>query len=288
VKHGDLDSSLIGASRDYDVHMSPEGAGFLCQDCHVTEKHVIKGNAFAVSPGHVNPVGCTDCHDVAPHENEAINDHERVACQTCHIPTFAKGLPTKVYWDWSVAGRDLPSDPDQYGLPTYAKAKGRFVWAKNVEPDYAWYDGTARTYSMGEPIDPDQTVALTEPVGSIDEPEAQIYPFKVHEGRQIYDKELDILIAPKLYGEGGFWKTFDWDRAAELGMASAGQPYSGEYGFVDTKMYWRLNHMVVPGELALRCRDCHAAGKRLDWVALGYGDDPIRLRRAEKAAEEGD
>jgi len=285
VKHGDLDSSLIGASREYDVHMSSDGAGFSCQDCHVTRKHVIQGNAFAVSPGHTNPIGCTECHGEEPHENRYLNDHQRVACQTCHIPYFAKKMPTMVRWDWSVAGQDLPPQPDEYGLPTYSKKKGRFVWEKNVEPSYAWYDGTARVYSLGDLIDPAGTVDLTEPVGSKDEPGARIYPFKVHEGRQIYDTKRMVLIVPKLYGEGGYWQTFDWDQAARLGMASVGEDYSGSYGFVDTRMYWRLNHMVVPGDLALKCRDCHAAGDRLDWEALGYGDDPIRLRRAKRSAE---
>lgn len=286
VKHGDLDSSLVGASREYDVHMSTEGAGFLCQDCHVTDDHVVRGNAFAVSPGHSNPIGCVDCHDTEPHEGSYLNAHQRVACQTCHIPAFAKGLPTKIHWDWSVAGQDLPPEPDQYGLPTYAKKKGRFTWAKNVRPTYAWYGGSAEVYSMGETVDPSQPVLLTSPSGSKDDPDSRIHPFKVHEGRQIYDSQRDVLVVPKLYGPDGYWSTFDWDRAAELGMASVDEPYSGEYGFVDTKMYWRLNHMVVPGELALQCRDCHGPGDHMDWQALGYGDDPIRLRRAEKRQQQ--
>ncbi|WP_227842163.1 hypothetical protein [Vreelandella zhuhanensis] len=32
-----------------------------------------------------------------------LNEHTRaLACQTCHIPTFARGgVPTKMGWDWS-------------------------------------------------------------------------------------------------------------------------------------------------------------------------------------------
>ena len=49
VKHGDLDSTLKTPSRELDVHMSPDGADFSCQECHTTTNHDIQGNAmFAV------------------------------------------------------------------------------------------------------------------------------------------------------------------------------------------------------------------------------------------------
>ena len=34
-------------------------------------------------------------------------------------------------------------------------------------------------------------------------------------------------------------------------------PYSGHYGFVQTEMYWPINHMVSPKEQSLQCIDCH-------------------------------
>ena len=285
VKHGDLDSSLLDASYEFDVHMSADAMDFSCQDCHTTEDHQIAGNALAVSPDHGNAISCLDCHGSEPHEGRLLNQHQRVACQTCHIPAFAKGRPTKVHWDWSEAGQDLPEQTDEYGLPTYSKKKGRFVWDKNVEPTYAWYDGTASVYALGETFDPAEPLVLAAPNGSVDDPDAKIHPFKVHTGRQIYDRERNVLIVPKLYGDGGYWEDFDWAKAAELGMASVDQPFSGDYGFADTKMYWRLNHMIVPGELALQCRDCHARGESLDWQALGYEGDPIRTRRSENIVD---
>lgn len=285
VKHGDLDSSLLGAAREYDVHMSPEGAGFGCQDCHTAEAHQIRGNSFAVSPGHENPIGCIDCHDAEPHGEPYLDAHQKLACQTCHIPFFAKERPTMVEWDWSVAGEDRPAESNEFGLPTYDKKKGAFRWEQNVAPTYAWYGGRSSALRIEETIDPEQPVHLTRPLGSKDEAAAQIHPFKVHRGRQIYDRDRKVLIVPKLYGKDGYWDSLDWDQAARLGMASVDQPYSGQYGFVDTVMYWRINHMVVPGESALECVDCHGRGERMDWVALGYGDDPIRLRRAERDAK---
>ena len=126
---------------------------------------------------------------------------------------------------------------------------------------------------------------MTSPQGSIDDPEAKIHPFKLHTGRQIYDTNRKVLVVPKLFGEDGYWTTYDWNRAAELGMASTGESYSGSYGFVDTEMYWPLNHMVVGGDLALRCIDCHGRGDHLDWQALGYEDDPVHVQRRKRKAE---
>ena len=43
-------------------------------------------------------------------------------------------------------------------------------------------------------------------------------------------------------------------------------------------MYWKVNHMVVPKNQALGCSDCHGAGKRMDWKALGYPADPMKSK----------
>ena len=98
-------------------------------------------------------------------------------------------------------------------------------------------------------------------------------------GKQIYDSKYDYLIYPHLFGKDGFWKTYDWNKAAEIGMKAAGLPYSGSYGFVQTEMYWPINHQVAPKEKALRCIDCHGihGKKRLDWKKLGYKGDPLKL-----------
>jgi hypothetical protein len=42
-------------------------------------------------------------------------------------------------------------------------------------------------------------------------------------------------------------------------MKRIGLPYSGEYGFVETEMYWPLNHMVAPKEKSLSCDQCHTS-----------------------------
>ncbi|HAR44708.1 MAG TPA: cytochrome C, partial [Nitrospiraceae bacterium] len=202
------------------------------------------------------------------------NKHvSKVACQTCHIPTFAKDEATKVWWDWSKAGdKDRKPKEDENFMKDYAAIKGEFKWAKNVVPTYAWYNGKSDRYLVGEKINPKKIVELTTPLGSIKDKTAKIFPFKVMEGKQPYDTKNNYLVVPHTYG--GFWKHLDWQKGITDGMAVAGLPYSGSYGFVQTKMYWRINHMVVPKDQALTCGDCHGKKGRLDWKALGYKGDP--------------
>ena len=84
-------------------------------------------------------------------------------------------------------------------------------------------------------------------------------------------------MVPTTAGEGGYWTSFDWDKALRLGSEATGLPYSGSYGFADTEMYWTTSHMVSPKEDALQCVDCHSeSGGRLDWTALGYDGDPVK------------
>ncbi len=269
VKHGDLDTSLAFPSAQVDVHMGKQD--FFCTDCHQTEDHVISGRAASVSLDDTNSIACTDCHSESLHDDERINTHvSAVSCQTCHIPTEALREPTKVHWDWSTAGQDLPEDTH-----AYLKIKGTFIYEDNLVPEYAWYDGTVTRYLLGDQIDPEGPTALNAPNGSINDPNARITPFKIHRAVQIYDPVNGYLLQPKTYGEGGFWTEFDWDLAARLGSEAAGLDYSGEYDFAETTMHWPTTHMVQPADHALQCNDCHGDGGRLDWLILGYHGDPM-------------
>ena len=272
VKHGDLDNSLLNPSADLDVHMGEHN--LVCTDCHRTENHAIAGRSITLNMDDENQVYCTDCHAATPHEDERLNDHtDAVACQTCHIPAFARKEETKTEWYWSEAGQDLPENPHEY-----LKIKGRFVYEKDVTPTYAWYRGTADRYIVGDKIDASQPTVLNLPHGDISDPQALIFPFKVHTADQIYDTVNNYLLLPKTAGEGGYWTDFNWDQAARLGSETSGLAYSGDYGFAPTEMYWPITHMVAPAADAVQCEECHTqegAPGRLDWDALGYPGDPM-------------
>lgn len=278
VKHGDMSSALLEPSRELDVHMG--GMDFDCQNCHKTTAHNVAGR-FAGVPGSECRVLCSDCHGDTPHQGvfkERLDGHsDSIACQTCHVPAFAREVPTKMYWDWSKAGQDLDTVPvDEYGKATYNMMKGEFIWGMNVTPTYAWFNGSFDKYYLGDEVDPDGITVLTAPLGDRYDADSKIYPFKIHLAKQISDAQYDYLIIPDLFGgEDAYWVTYDWDRASRAGMEYVDMPYSGQYEFVETSLYESINHEVAPKEGALQCKDCHLDDGAMDFNALGYEGDPM-------------
>lgn len=268
VKHADLDEHLINPTDELDVHMGANN--FLCVDCHRTEDHLVGGRALSINMELENQIYCTDCHAATPHTDLRLNDHTKsLACQSCHIPYGAIKDPTKMDWDWSTAGQDLTED--HY---SYLKIKGTFIYEKDIVPEYYWYSGMADRYILGDTIDPSQPTIINQIAGEINDPNALIYPFKVHRAKQPYDTVYNYLLQPQTAGEGGFWTEFDWDQALRLGEEATGLPYSGEFDFAETEMYWPITHLVAPAENALQCISCHSDNGRMDWQALGYPGDP--------------
>jgi len=271
VKHGDLDESLYYPEEHVDVHMGRYD--FQCIDCHKTEDHLISGRSISVSVDNENQIACTDCHSERLHADQRINAHtESVACQTCHIPEVAVHQATKTHWDWSTAG----DDEREEATHEYLKIKGSFVYEKNLKPEFVWYNGHADRYLLGDPVAEEGMTALNPPKGDIRDPEAKIWPFKVHRAMQPYDTENRYLMQPVTAGEGGFWREFNWDQAIQLGSEVTGMDYSGEFGFAATSMYWPQTHMVAPKEQALQCKACHCERGCIDWEAIGYPGDPLK------------
>lgn len=272
VKHGDLAVELNHTTKEVDVHMGLDGANMQCVECHKTDRHNITGNLYSVASVDSNRISCEQCHTSKPHEEKYLNQHtNKVACQTCHIPTYAKVSATKMYWDWSTAGKRNPDGSniikkDKNGNMTYHSMKGSFVWKKDVKPEYHWFNGTARHYILGDKVDTTHTIELNTLMGSYQDKTAKIIPVKVYKARQIYDPVNKTLILPHLFGKDStaYWGNYDWNKAAETGMKSMGLPYSGKYTFVPTTMYWPVSHMVAPMEESLTCIDCHSRNGRLN------------------------
>ena len=203
--------------RKIDVHLGTDGNDFQCQECHQTKNHNITGQAMVVSPGGKDHIGCEKRHEAAPTSNRgSAIMRQRWPARPATSRTSPRRQPTKLSWDWSTAGKDISPEPiDKLGKPTYDKKKGDFTWGKMVVPTYAWYNGTAGAYLTGDKMDPTKVTKLTYPKGDIKDKAAKIYPVKTHTGKHIYDSKNNIFITPKVFGAGGYWKDFDWGKAAK-------------------------------------------------------------------------
>jgi hypothetical protein len=307
AKHGDLDTTLVEPERELDVHMHAEELNFDCSVCHTTAEHRIAGRCFTIPAfeerefvmrgleRHRNLLACESCHAPTPHDNNKLNDHaDKVSCQACHIPTFARKRPTKMWWDWSKAGKrdargQLLVETDEIKgstVVTYHTMQGRLIWAKDELPEYRWFNGNVTYTFLGDKID-DETPASergilkgshdqldsSKPIvlinalcGNYHDPKSRIRPVKIHRGKQPYDKVYKTLLVPKLFGppgSGAFWAEYDWDKSIAAGMEYVERPYSGQRGWIQTEMSWPLSHMVAPKEQAVTCAECHRPAGRL-------------------------
>ncbi len=301
VKHGDMDSSLTSPEKKGDVHMDATGNDFTCATCHMTTGHLVPGSRYAPTAKDTagprirgkadtrNPTTCQACHGNTPHpvkiaqlgnHGAKLNEHARiVACQTCHIPTYARGgIPTKMSWDWSTSGKMSPEGKpfqkkDAKGHVLYDSKKGDFVLSEDVVPEYVWFNGNVKYTLRGDKVD--KSTGFT-PInhfeGSPNDGKSMIWPIKVFRGVQPYDPVNQTLVTLHTAGadDSAYWTNFNWEKSITTGMATIGAPFSGKIDFVKTEMSWPITHMVAPKEDALTCRQCHNANGRLKAITGVY------------------
>ena len=286
VKHGDLDSSLTNPDKYLDVHMDAKGLNFACSKCHTSDEHEVAGSRYQVTAkddqGHLipgskddrNTATCVACHDNAPHEGNLskMNEHtDKLACQVCHIPAYARGnVHTKMTWDWSTGGKmDANGKPMKIkgseGKVLYDSKKGDFTYDRYVIPEYQWFNGEVKWTLPDDTFDPNEVVKVNSFTGSADDGKSRVWPTKVFRGKQMYDKVNNKLVITSLSDdkESALWKNFDHKKAVEYGMNYVGKEFSGEVGFIETEMSWPITHMVAPKEDAVDCHQCHKENGRL-------------------------
>lgn len=295
VKHGDLSSALENPPRDVDVHMAADGLNFACTACHVTKAHIWAGSRYKVDAKDLEGIGkpgqrrdvatCESCHGLAPHKVDSLasfkrNDHiASLACQTCHIPEFARGgVATMTDWDWRTAGKTRDGEGyHEHGYIqgngehryTYKSIKGDFTYAENVVPLYRWFDGQMDYTTIDTKFDVNQQpIAINDFSGARDDPQSRIWPFKEMTTWMPADIGYGTLVYNHLWGEDdiSYWGNYDMGRSIAYAMKKFGLDYSGQFGFVETVSYWPITHMVSPKEDALTCEACHARGGRMETV----------------------
>jgi len=299
VKHGDLDASLEAPDRELDVHMDALGLDFSCATCHKAAGHKIAGSRYQMNvkrpgppvrgmPEDSNTASCESCHGAAPHSVDTmakikpipgfttagmaaiVNQHNnKLACQTCHIPAMARGgVPTKMLWDWSAAGKMGPDgkptvEKDAKGHTVYDSKRGTFVLAENVVPEYVWFNGEVKYTLLGDKVKKGEGhFPINRFGGSPNDGKSRIWPVKFYRGVQPYDPVNQTLVIPNTYDDGSsgssYFASFNWEKAVAAGMADAGAPFSGKVDFIKTEMLWPITHMVAPKEKALACNECHS------------------------------
>jgi len=274
-KRPNLEPSLLGPFTDenQDVHLA---RGVSCTDCHVFKRHdVALRSPDTWARGDSEVPECTDCHQrrhTKPVVGWILNTFhpEKVACQTCHIPRYAKKTPTDVFRDWS----RLVFDPERRSWSP-AIEKGL-----NLRPEFHWWNEKTRiAYLYPEPAEVEEgTLVYQKPAGRPAwrknpikfATEGLIFPFKVHEARIPFDPGAEQPIPVRL---GPVFSSGKLEEGIEAGARVTGLNFSG--GYVTMVRYMAINHGVEPAENALFCFDCHGPTvRKMPWHELGYGNFP--------------
>lgn len=284
-KRGDIEYVLKDPDYEHDVHMSSKkegGQDMWCIDCHTDDEHthrmIGRGVDMAANDRPDKTIDCaSQCHEGHSHPDADIDKHGRLACPTCHIPEFARDDATDMFRDWSNVHFD-----EERGKYMYDQ-----VLEYDVEPEYAWYNGSRYAQIPGRPVqrNTEGEVTMIVPGGNRDDPSAKIAPFKVHRGVLpvlIKEQWIAPLTTEELYHHGN----------PNLAVRDGVKLWYGleveedDFKWEQTIRYMGIYHAIPPAEDALQCDACHRAGGRMDWPALGYDADPYPLPQSTTDSEE--
>jgi len=281
VKRGDLAlASAVTQDVDYDVHMATSGADLNCQECHIVSDHKIAGKGSDIRPTDLDlEVTCTQCHEnkmtLSGHDDKTIGRHvSRVACQTCHIPFYAKDADDTFQSEATETHRTW-RETHSASVPFHPRAEK----ANNRVPKYRFWNRYSNNYLLGDPaiLDTDTNAYPTSrPEGSVTDidPDNKLYPFKYKTAEQPIINDTDQLIA---LDTKVFFATADADAATQAGLMNMGFDANEPYTWIKTDTYQLLNHQVSSKDQALKCSDCHTGTSRINLQEdLGYAlKDPI-------------
>ncbi len=221
-KRSNLSPDLIrNVNEEFDVHMV---RGLFCSDCHVFEDHKFGLNSSDTWARDSNKtVSCEDCHEKrhrVPIVGSVLNTfHQKVACQTCHIPIIAREkYPTDVRRDWSHI--------------EFNEKLGRWepeiTLKSNVIPVYLWWNGESReAYVYPERAKVvDGKIILSKPIGSKDDEDSKIYPYKLHTAIVPFDEGRGVPVPIKV---GMVFALGDYNKAINADASVSGLKFDGKY-----------------------------------------------------------
>ena len=273
-KRGDLALAHAStADSSFDIHMSTTGANISCQQCHITESHLMAGRGSDLRPTDLDrEMPCSGCHEgkdtATGHDTPAVNKHvARVACQTCHIPTYARNASDTIATEQTEVHRDW-REPHETASGVIHPTS---VMAGDLAPSYRWWNGWSSTYLLFDDaeIDP-QTgkIPTSRPIGNISGSNSKIFPFKYKTATQPLAVNHNQLIA---LDTSIYFSTGDPVTAIESGLENMGYPSDEPFSWADTDTFQLITHEVAPAARALSCADCHESNDRIDLISeLGY------------------
>ena len=251
-KRGDMSSTLVNPPASLDVHM---GSGMLCTDCHATQNHQIAGRGVDLVIRENTPMKpCSDCHTSAPHTITKLNQHTaKVACQSCHIPSFGRSVSTDMLRDYRTA------EPNAKRLYEPTITRGA-----NVTPAYGFWNGQSTFYQFLQPAVVGQVMA--QPQGGINDSASKLYAFKVHQALLPHDPVSGVILPVK---SGILFQTGNVNNAILQAAAELNLSLPNGYDFISVSRYQGIFHEMPPAVQALQCDDCHT-GSRVPFDTLGY------------------
>jgi hypothetical protein len=262
--------------------MSTSGANLACQQCHTFTNHRVAGRGSDIRPlDSTTIIACSTstCHptkaNATGHTTVEVNRHTaRVACQTCHIPTYGKNASDTAATEATETSRDWRVSEWNATLSRYEPTPTK---ANNLKPVYEFFNGTSWGYNLGDPVSIVNGVyRISEPVGAITDPTTatKLTPFKYKTAWQAVTtgQSVNKLIA---ISTSSYFATGVYDTAVKAGLTNMGLPSTTPYTTVQTDEFLMLNHQVPPSAgNVLACAACHTTSatqmKLLGTGGLGY------------------
>jgi hypothetical protein len=283
LKRGDLAlASANTTDTTYDRHLATTGANLVCQNCHQFTNHKVAGRGSDLRPlDSTTAINCTSstCHSTKTsatgHTTSAVNKHtNRVACQTCHIPVYAKNASDSAASEATETHRDWRTSVWSSTLSRYEPT---LTTANNLKPVYKFFNGMSWGYSKGDIATFDATTQayqVSRPMGAVSDTTTatKLYPFKYKTANQ--PKTTGLLGGDKLImlSTKDYFATGNYDTAVQAGLVNMGLASGTAYSTAMTDEFQMLNHQVAPQANALQCATCHVSSTapQMKLQSLGY------------------
>ncbi|ABS24984.1 MopE-related protein [Anaeromyxobacter sp. Fw109-5] len=273
VKRGDMALAQIATTDgNYDVHMATTRGDLKCTSCHAVQRHRIAGSGTDLRVVDLDvEMKCAQCHPTKEtstgHATLKVNDHVgRVACQTCHIPRYARNAAdtaadeaTEIHRDWAHTHNATP--------PIHPARTS----ANDLLPRYAFWNRYSNSGLLFDTpaLDPATGAYPTSrPVGGINDTASKLYPFKYKTSNVPFATNRGQFIA---LDTSTFFATGNATQAVADGLVNMGYASSEPWTWVTSDTYQLVTHTVPPASgNVLGCASCHESTAQLNLAALGY------------------